>query len=89
MNLPQLPADKANHFVYGACIATVVSLVTHHPTYGLLAAVAAGVVKELIDAAQNYLATKNPMVGPHGVSILDAAATVAGGVVASWTGLLR
>lgn len=53
-HLPQLPADKANHFVYGCVIAFVGALVAQligsDPRTGAgLAAIAAGIVKEVLD----------------------------------------
>lgn len=48
MNLPQLPADKANHLVYGAL---------------------------------NRRAIAKGLPPPHGVELLDAAATAAGGLL--------
>lgn len=75
MNLPLLPQDKANHVCYGALIACVVSIF-FGPWWALLATAAVAVLKELSDWWQN---TRNG--GSHGVELLDAAATIAGGAL--------
>lgn len=74
MNLPQLSQDKANHFVYGAVIACGASLF-FTPWVALLTVCVAGALKEASDWWQNI---KNG--GSHGVELLDAIATIAGGV---------
>ena len=78
IKLPTLPADKANHAVYGvvlACLAAVLATVAGFAHLAALAAVAtafvAGVVKELIDTG---------LPGAE-VSVADAVATAAGGVL--------
>lgn len=74
MNLPTIAIDKANHAVYGALLAAVVSLLS---VWGaLIAVVVAGVGKELSDWWQN---TRNG--GNHGVEFADAVATVCGGLL--------
>lgn len=83
MELPQLPQDKANHALYGAVICLVVGgfLGTN---WGLLAALVAGVGKEVLDYVLNKRAG---VAAQHDVSIEDAFATFAGGVLvflASW-----
>lgn len=85
MSLPSLPADKANHALYGAAIALAVYAVcllagVPYAAYAALAAsVVVGFAKEGVDAWQNRAATGNWRTGPHGVEGLDAAATAAGG----------
>ena len=70
--LPMLDKDKANHFVYGAVIAAVPSLVL--PWWvGAVACLAAAIVKELMDLTDD---NENTHYDP-----MDGVATVAGGVV--------
>jgi uncharacterized membrane protein HdeD (DUF308 family) len=84
MNLPILPQDKANHWVYGGIIYAVAYLlslafpiITFPAAYVALAIVALFAVgKEALDA---YMNTKNP--GSHGVELNDALATIAGSIV--------
>jgi hypothetical protein len=76
--LPQLPQDKANHFVYGLLIFCVVG--AYNPWMGLIAAVVAAAAKEASDAYINYRATGSVFKGPHGFEFLDFLATAAGGV---------
>ena len=63
MNLPVLPQDKANHAVYGAVIAAIVSIVGLPLALLVVAGFALG--KEVYDWHQN----KQP-------EMLDALATV-------------
>jgi hypothetical protein len=70
MNLPSLPADKANHFVYGACAAALGGL--HSVLAGLMLCALLAIAKEVRDR-----------VTRRGTpDLLDALATVAGGLVA-------
>jgi hypothetical protein len=74
-NLPQLPADKANHFAYGCLIALagagVASLAGCDPRSGAaLAAIGAGILKEALDY----------WTWGGSVDALDAVATAAGAV---------
>lgn len=86
MNLPQLPADKANHFAYGAVIGTAIFCVafniTKSPTLSahaaLLGTAIIGGLKEGLDAFINWKTTGNIMQGPHVVELADAAITGAG-----------
>jgi hypothetical protein len=68
MKLPTLPADKANHFVYGAVIAAL-GLMVHSPEAGAMACLIFAVGKE---AADRISGAGNP-------ELADALATVAGG----------
>ena len=79
MNLPQLPTDKANHAVYGAAIACVVSF--YSPIIAGAVVVALAVLKEVSDAVLNYRATGDWKTGPHGVELNDALATILGGAL--------
>lgn len=83
MNLPLLPQDKANHAVYGAVIACVISIF-FGPWWALIAIAAVAVLKEVSDWWQN---SRNG--GSHGVEFLDAAATIAGGVLVVLPQLLK
>lgn len=74
MVIPLIPQDKANHFIYGAVVAFIVSLVVS-PVLALAATAVVAVGKELSDWYQN---TKG---GSHGVEGLDAVATIIGGVM--------
>lgn len=91
MKLPDIPHDKAVHFIYGAGIA----LVTMHAFMafagidqlwakgaGLLAAVAAGAFKEyVLDRGLNKRAVAAGEEPPHTVSTGDVIATALGGVL--------
>ena len=79
LKLPVIPEDKANHVIYGACIALAVQTIAT-PDIGLAAAVACGVLKEAIDATLNWRARRAGLPEPHGVEVLDAVATAAGGL---------
>jgi hypothetical protein len=82
VNLPLIPQDKANHAVYGAAIACVVSIF-FGPYWALLAVCAVAVLKEVSDWWQNKHG------GSHGVELLDAAATIAGGALVLLPQLLK
>ena len=69
MNLPTLPADKANHLAYGAAIASSGGL--HSVLAGAALCVAFAVGKEIYDFVSKQ---GNP-------EPLDAAATLAGGAL--------
>jgi len=73
MNLLLLPQDKANHVVYGALVAAVVSLFSI--SLALLAVVLVGVGKEAYDWWRNMHGEQ------HGVEVMDAVATVCGGLI--------
>ena len=91
MKLPNIPHDKAVHFIYGAGIA----LATMHAFMafagvdqlwakgaGLLAAVAAGAFKEyVLDRGLNKRAVAAGEPAPHTISAGDAIATALGGVL--------
>ena len=73
MNLPLIPQDKANHAVYGAVIAAVVSLL--NIPLALTAVAMVGVGKEVLDWWQNRHGEH------HGVEVMDAMATLCGGLM--------
>jgi len=68
MNLPQLPADKASHVLYGMLIFCVFGLLS--PIIGLCAAIVIGAAKEYWDSK-----------GHGHVEFLDFAATAGGGIL--------
>jgi hypothetical protein len=69
MNLPTLPADKANHAIYGAALACIGGF--HSVLAGALLCVAFSVGKEIYDFVSKK-GTPEP---------LDAAATLVGGAL--------
>jgi len=66
--LPQLPADKANHFIYGLALF-VASTFVLVPLYSLALVIVVGIVKEVYD---HLTASGTP-------DVWDAVATAAGG----------
>lgn len=85
MQIPQLPADKAAHAIAGACIfaaiggaAALAGFGDYARYAGACAAAGAGVLKELSDYRLNQRAIARGEQPPHGVELLDLAATVAG-----------
>lgn len=90
MGLPMLPADKANHALYGAAIFLAVGAVVAHTPYapaarlaGVVAAFATGLLKEVLDARANRAAVARGEAPPHGVEGADVLAT-AGGALLCW-----
>jgi len=83
MNLPQLPADKANHALYGALIFNVAFFATRSLLISSVVVAVCAVAKEISDAVINWRATGKLTQGPHGVEFLDAAATCFGGILAA------
>lgn len=88
MNLPVIPQDKANHFVYGAAIAVVVGAVVGYAGYNsrlviavsIGASVLFGAAKEAADWYRNRKAQAAGAVKMHGVEFADFLVTAAGGV---------
>ena len=88
MNIPQFPADKAQHFCYGALIAflaggalTLSKLPHYWVSVSCFASAAAfGLAKEAYDWWSNRKSIKSGAVPTHGVSFGDFLATVLGGV---------
>ena len=66
-----IPRDKIYHAIAGAVIGSGVFYVTRSAAWGIGAAAAAGIVKEVWDS-----------FGHGDVEALDAAATCAGGIIA-------
>lgn len=92
--LPTIPADKANHAVYGAAIFIVVGLAfvlagygAHARPLGLAAAAGAGLIKEGRDWLANRRAARAGAPLSHAVSGADFLATTAGAAVC-WVGAL-
>ena len=83
MNLPIFPVDKANHAIYGALIFDACFLITYSAIVAGCVVAFFAVFKEVSDAIINWRTTGDPMHGPHGVEVLDAAATCFGGVLAA------
>lgn len=79
---PNLPEDKANHFVWGSIIYAVSLMLTkgNHNDSMLTVCVCAG-AKEAVDWVLNFLAIRRGTTPPYHVEGLDAVATVAGGAV--------
>lgn len=78
--LPQLPADKANHLLYGALAFNLAYPLTDALT-GLAIVAALGVAKEVSDWALNRRAEAQGRPAPHGVEAFDCIATFAGGLL--------
>jgi uncharacterized protein involved in cysteine biosynthesis len=72
-----IPRDKVYHFVAGLLIALIVGFI-FGTTVGFMAAVVAGIGKEVFD---HYKNKKEP--GTATVDVLDAVVTILGGVVGS------
>lgn len=69
--LPTIPADKANHFIYGLIITAMIAPVSIW--FGLIICAATAGTKELVD-----LFDPNPNTHPDWIDFL---ATVAGGII--------
>jgi hypothetical protein len=72
MRLPRIPADKANHIIYGAVIYLLVSILTSSPSAGLSACVLIGISKEFYDLKHKDI---------HTPDVVDAVATITGGLI--------
>lgn len=85
MNLPQLPADKANHYLYGSLAAAVAVPIGGYfgvpaNASALCGAVIAGALKELSDLVSNLIAIKQGKTPPNVFDAWDFVATAAGGL---------
>lgn len=92
---PTIPADKAQHFFYGAmaglagaCTAAVAHAawrwpIIMVPLMALLFAAVAGWLKEWMDARANRAAAAAGEAAPHEVSTADILWTAAGGAPAA------
>lgn len=88
MALPTLPADKANHVLYGVAIFAAAAAVGSRlglpaALSGVAAAALFGAGKELADWLANRRAIAAGQAPVHGVEFGDALATV-GGAVLGW-----
>lgn len=88
MSLPTLPADKANHAIYGVLVFTIVYLVLHHtrllgahPHVAMALVFVAAVGKELDDWLANQSALARGQLPPHSAELADVLATCAGGAI--------
>ena len=93
MPLPQLPADKGNHFLYGAIAAAIAVPIGSYfglPSQisALAGSISAGLLKEVLDAIQNTLARRRGEEAPHLVDVYDFLATAAGGLSAASVGVI-
>lgn len=93
MNLPIIPQDKANHYIYGSVIAIVAGTIAHQ--IGLPVAICSigaatlfGAVKEALDWYRNRKAEAAGATPTHGVEVVDFLATVAGGASVNFLLLL-
>lgn len=96
MRLPVIPADKANHFLYGALIGIVVKLVCTFfgvgPVSLLLMLAAGGIIgflKEVLDYRANKKAQAAGQAAPHGVERLDMLWTLYGSMAVTFTAFLE
>ena len=69
MKLPQLPQDKANHYIYGALIYILASLL-FKPSTCMIIVMNIALIKELIDKRKGT---------PADFSMNDFLVTIAGG----------
>ena len=90
MKLPDIPHDKAVHFIYGVVIGLVFMyasewLLGFPPLQAKLTALigagAFGFAKESIDLLLNKRAIKAGQTPAHTVDMMDAVATTVGGLV--------
>lgn len=87
MNIPMLPQDKANHFVWGAFAAlagAMAAYALHKPQHAASIAqglnCVVGAAKELSDYISNKRARDAGLPEAHEVSFEDFVATTIGGV---------
>ena len=81
--LPLIPQDKANHAIYGAVVFCVVFALTRRVPVAAAVVVLVAVGKEIADRLANRRAAKAGLPAPHGVEMMDAVATCAGGALAA------
>ena len=92
MKLPQMPADKANHALYGAAVSLVTQTAVatagmfgldlhglRPKDLGLAASAAFGVGKELVDYAVARVQAARGKPVTHAAEKFDALATFSGG----------
>lgn len=93
MNLPIIPQDKANHYVYGSAIAIAAGAAAEQMGFPIAicsigAATLFGAVKEALDWYRNRKAEAAGATPTHGVEVVDFLATVAGGAAVNFLLLL-
>lgn len=81
MKLPTIPADKANHVIYGALAFCASGVLGAAPVESLAAVIALGIAKEAADWLANWVAVRKGRPAVHGVEVLDAVATAVGGLL--------
>lgn len=90
MKLPDIPHDKAVHFIYGVVIGLICMFASawlfgfpelQAKLTALIGAGAFGFAKEGIDVLLNKRAVKAGKEVPHTVDMMDAVATTIGGLV--------
>jgi len=72
MNINKIKSDKLLHFIGGMLIQLISSRITPNPIWALLIVIVIGIGKEIYD---------NQHKECHTPEILDAIATIAGGLV--------
>lgn len=85
--LPVVPADKANHFVYGSALFLILGSlaqwaeVPYHLTVAAVAVAAVAIWKEYEDNAMNKSLAEQGQLPAHGVEYADVMWTLAGAAV--------
>ena len=76
-----IPADKGTHFIAGNVVAVIATLaIPGVPHVGLMAATAAGFLKEVLDFVLAILQKRAGKPVTHSVDFMDFVATAAGGL---------
>lgn len=88
-----LPADKANHLIWGFLVALAVTAAARWAGFepwaaaiGAGGALVVGGMKELMDHMDNQVADEMGVPRPHSVTVGDVVATAAGGAL-HWVAL--
>lgn len=85
--LPVVPADKAQHYLYGSVLFLILGSlarwaeVPYHLTVAGAAVAAIAVGKEALDLRANRAAAARGQLATHGVEALDVMWTLAGAAV--------
>lgn len=82
-----IPRDKVLHFATGAAGGFVFGMGFGF-RFGVVSVACVGVLKELLDAWQNFWARRAGIPAPHSVELLDAVATALGGVAGALLAVL-
>lgn len=82
-----LPADKANHVIFGFALGWAAAWLCTQAGYGgqagpaaAMGALVAGAIKEMVDWLANEQARAAALPEPHTVDPVDAVATMFGGL---------